>query len=148
LALPIDTEVIETRLAMLAEHVSDLKALQRVTFDEYKDNKILRGYVERTLQVCVQICLDIGSHLIAEFGFRHPQDNKDVFVVLKEEGIIPEEFLPNLLNMAGFRNIMVHDYARVDNTVVYGILKRHLDDFGRYARLVNDFLVPHLDDYT
>ena len=102
--------------------------------------------------------------------------------------------LPNLLNMAGFRNIIVHevssqylgatiqtsevwaaylawkasfipsiafwriqickprrscpillkryvhDYARVDNAVVYGILKRHLDDLDRYARLVTDFL--------
>jgi uncharacterized protein YutE (UPF0331/DUF86 family) len=52
----VDTEVIETRLAMLAEHVSDLKALQPITFDEYQDNTILRGYVERTLQVSVQIC--------------------------------------------------------------------------------------------
>ncbi len=125
---------------MLAEHVSDLKALQKITFDEYQDNKILRGYVERTLQVCVQICLDIGGHIIAEFGFRHPRDNRDIFVVLKEEGIIPEAFLPNLLHMAGFRNIIVHDYARVDNAVVYGILKRHLDDFERFARLITDFL--------
>lgn len=125
---------------MLAEHMSDLKALQKITFDEYESNKILRGYVERTLQVCVQICLDIGGHLIAELGFRHPQDNKDVFVVLQEEGIVPEAFLPNLLNMAGFRNIVVHDYARIDNAIVYGILKRHLDDFDRFARLVTNFL--------
>ena len=132
---------------MLAEHVSDLKALQRVTFDEYEANKVLRGYVERTLQVCVQICLDISGHLIAEFGFRHPNDNRDTFVVLREEGIIPEEFLPNLLNMAGFRNIVVHDYARVDNAIVYGILKRRLGDFDRFARLVTDFLEaePSLD---
>jgi uncharacterized protein YutE (UPF0331/DUF86 family) len=125
---------------MLAEHVSDLKALQQVTFDEYGSNKILRGYVERTLQVCVQICLDIGAHVIAEFGFRHPEDNKDIFAVLKEEDVVPAEFLPALLKMAGFRNIIVHDYARVDNAAVYGILRHHLDDFDRYARLVSDFV--------
>jgi uncharacterized protein YutE (UPF0331/DUF86 family) len=125
---------------MLAEHVSDLNALRKIEFDEYKDNKILRGYVERTLQVCVQICLDIGAHLIAEFGFRHPQDNKDIFVVLHEQGIVPTEFLPVLMNMAGFRNIIVHDYVRVDNRSVYGVLKHHLDDFDRYARLVSEFI--------
>lgn len=74
-----DIEVIETRLAMLAEHVSDLKALQEITFDEYQSNKILRGY-------------------------------------------------------------MVHNHARVDNAIVYGILKRHLGDFDRFARLVTGFL--------
>lgn len=142
--MAVDTEVIVTRLTMLAEHVSDLKALQKVTFDEYEGNKVLRGYVERTLQVCVQICLDISGHLIAEFGFRHPRDNRDTFVVLREESIIPEDFLPNLLNMAGFRNIVVHDYARVDNAIVYGILKRRLGDFDRFARSVTDFLEAEL----
>lgn len=125
---------------MLAERVSDLKAVQGIALDEYESNKILRGYVERTLQVSVQICLDIGSRLIAEFGFRHPEDNRDVIVVLGEEGIVPDDFLPHLLNMAGFRNLIVHDYARVDNLAVYGILKDHLDDFDRYARLVIDWL--------
>lgn len=32
--MPPDTEVIETRLAMLAERVTYLKALQETTFDE------------------------------------------------------------------------------------------------------------------
>jgi uncharacterized protein YutE (UPF0331/DUF86 family) len=129
-----------TRLAMLAERVSYLKALQQITLEEYKSNKVLRGYVERTLQVCVQICLDIGAHLTAECGFRHPEDNKDIFVVLAEEGIVPQEFLPALLNMAGFRNLIVHDYARIDNVAVFGILRHHLGDFDRYARLVDDWL--------
>jgi len=125
---------------MLAERVSDLKALQQITYEEYKGNKVLRGYVERALQVCVQICLDIGAHLIAESGFRHPEDNKDIFVVLAEEGIVPQKFLPDLLNMAGFRNLIVHDYARIDDAAVFGILRRHLDDFDHYARLVNDWM--------
>ena len=125
---------------MLAEHVNDLRALQGVNFEEYVANKILRGYVERTLQVCVQICLDIGAHLIAEQGFRHPEDNKDVFIVLAEEGILPPDLLPRLIQMAGFRNLIVHDYARVDNALVYGILKRHLVDLESYARTINDFL--------
>jgi uncharacterized protein YutE (UPF0331/DUF86 family) len=117
-----------------------LKALQKITFDEYTGNKILRGYVERTIQVCVQICLDVGTHLIAEHGFRQPEDNKDIFKVLAEEGVVPPDLLPVLVQMAGFRNIIVHDYARVDNALVYGILKRHLVDLERFARTVTEFV--------
>jgi len=127
---------------MLAEHLSDLKALQTTPFDEYTNNKILRGYTERTLQVCVQICLDIGHHLIAECNFRAPEDNKDVFVVLTEAHVIPETLCPNLLNMAGFRNIIVHDYARVANDVVYGILTHDLGDFAAFAKAIIDFIDP------
>ncbi len=136
----VDIEVIATRLARLAEHLSDLSALKPITLDEYQSNKILRGYVERTLQVCIQICLDVGNHLIAEFGFRHPERNRDIFIILHEEGIIPTSLLPDLIEMAGFRNIVVHDYTRVDNVIVYEILNHHLEDFSRFARAVTDYL--------
>jgi uncharacterized protein YutE (UPF0331/DUF86 family) len=125
---------------MLAERVTDLKTLQRINFDEYLANHILRGYVERALQVSVQICLDISAHLIAESGWRQPEDNKDIFVVLAEEEIIPRDLLPALMQMAGFRNLIVHDYARVDDALVYGILKRHLTDFERFAASISRFL--------
>lgn len=125
---------------MLAGYSIDLSALQTITLDEYQHNKVLRGYVERTLQVCVQICLDISYHLIAELGLRRPENNKDSFAVLSEAGIIPQSALPDLVDMAGFRNIIVHDYARVDNTVVYHILTEQLHDFSDFANAIVVFL--------
>jgi uncharacterized protein YutE (UPF0331/DUF86 family) len=125
---------------MLAEHLSDLRAAQPADFDEYQRNKILRGYVERTLQVCVQICLDVGTHLIAEYGFRHPEDNRDVFTVLKEEDVISLELHLQLRKMAGFRNIIVHDYARIDDALVYDILQKHLADMEEFADAVANFI--------
>jgi uncharacterized protein YutE (UPF0331/DUF86 family) len=136
----INTEVIETRLAMLSGHVNDLRALKSTTYEQYADNRILRGYVERTLQVCAQICLDVGGHLIAELEFRPPADNRDVFLILNEEGIIPDDLLPDLANMVGFRNLIVHDYARIDDRLVYAVLQDHVVEFGRFATSVVAFL--------
>ena len=42
--------------------------------------------------------------------------------------------------MASFRNLMVHNYAKVDSEKVYGILKRHLKDFDEYLSYVIRFL--------
>lgn len=125
---------------MLVEHLNDLKALNATTYDEYQRNKILRGYVERTLQVCVQICLDISTHLIAAYGFRRPRDNRDVFSVLHEEAIISAEQRTRLSNMAGFRNIIVHDYTEVDDALVFNILQDHLVDFEQFASAVSNFI--------
>lgn len=142
----ISTEVIETRLAMLSGHVSDLRALKSTTYEQYADNRILRGYVERTLQVCVQICLDVGGHLIAELSLRPPADSRDVFLILNEEGIVSDDLLPDLTNMVGFRNLIVHDYARslmtggIDDRLVYTVLQDHVADFVRFAASVAAFL--------
>jgi len=136
----INTEVIETRLAMLSGHVNDLRAFKSTTYEQYAGNRILRGYVERTLQVCAQICLDVGGHLIAELGLRPPADSRDAFLILNEEGIISDDLLPDLTNMVGFRNLIVHDYARIDDRLVYAVLQGHVGDFGRFAASVVAFL--------
>jgi uncharacterized protein YutE (UPF0331/DUF86 family) len=125
---------------MLSEHVNDLTALAPLSYEEYAENRILRGYVERTLQICAQICLDIGGHLIAELALRAPADSRDIFAVLHEEGIIPDVLLSDLARMVGFRNVIVHDYARIDDGLVYTVLQENVSDFARFAAAVIAFL--------
>ena len=60
---------------MLSEHVSGLRALRNTTYREYSENRILRGYVERTLQVCAQIGLDVGVLLVQ--SDRHADRDED-----------------------------------------------------------------------
>lgn len=125
---------------MLREHLSDLRAVRPTTYEAYVADRILRGYTERTLHVCAQVCLDIGGHLIAELGFRPPADSRDVFAVLSEEGIISGALCGDLKRMVGFRNLIVHDYARVDNRLVYAVLQEHISDFEVFAAAVDAYL--------
>lgn len=127
-------------MRLLNEYVSDLAALQEVDFETYTENKLLRRAVERTLQLAVEACLDIGQHIIALEGLRVPADNKDVFVILGEESIVPSPLLPALVAMAKFRNLIVHDYARIDDSVVFGILRRQLGDLNAFAQAVAAYL--------
>jgi uncharacterized protein YutE (UPF0331/DUF86 family) len=135
-------DVIANRLKVLAEYVDELQLYgnQATSLEAYLGNRMLRRAVERSLQVSVEVCLDIGRRVIALEGFRYPEDNKDVFQILAEEGIVPKALLTVLLNMARFRNLVVHDYAQIDDTQVYAILKRNLRDFDSYARIIVTYL--------
>ena len=135
-----EESVLEARLKLLAEYISDLQDMQRVSLEEYQENKLIRKAVERTLHTAIEACLDIGHHIIAKEGFRSPQVNKDVFIVLSEEDVIPHELVSQLVDMARFRNILVHEYTRLDDSIVYGILKRRVIDFDEFARAIVTFL--------
>jgi uncharacterized protein YutE (UPF0331/DUF86 family) len=104
------------------------------------DNIRLKKAVERSLQVAVEICLDIGRRIIAVEGFRYPQDNQDVFRVLAEEKVVPHRLLPALWDLARFRNLVVHDYAKIDDAKVYQLLKTRLGDFDAFADAVRVYL--------
>lgn len=138
----LDDAVLTERLRLLAQYLDELRGFRKAarSFQVYVDNVMLRRAVERGLQVAVEICLDIGRRLIALEGFRYAQDNQDVFRILADEGVVPADLLETLLEMARFRNLIVHDYAEIDNARVYGILKKHLDDFDAYTRAIANYL--------
>jgi uncharacterized protein YutE (UPF0331/DUF86 family) len=136
-----DVVIIE-RLTLLRDNLDYLKN-ERVevrVFQAYSTNVRLKKAVERSLHVAVEACLDIARHLIAREGFRFPQDYQDTFRILAEEHIISQSLLPSLLEMARFRNLIVQDYAKIDDAKVYQILTARLGDFDAFAEAIGAYL--------
>ena len=134
----VDQELLTEKTKLLAEYIGDLEEKTNVRLNELKENKILRRYIERTLHLAVEAFLDIGNHLIADLELREPQDYKDIMVVLTEAGYLPPNRLDNLKKMAQFRNVIVHDYVRIDPEILIGILRKGIDDLRLFARMIRD----------
>ncbi len=136
----VDGNLLKNKLAQIAEYYTDLQESQSITLDQFLADKKNRRYIERTLHLAVECCLDIGSHIIADNGWREPIDNKDIFTVLAENGVFSAELLPKLQKMAQFRNVLVHDYAKIDPDIIYAILTRNLPDIQEFIRVVDCLL--------
>lgn len=132
----VDAIIIE-RIQRLDGYLNELRELQgEVDFEIYQRDKFKRKFIERTLHTALEACLDIGNRLISLEGYRQPEDNKDVFVVLTEAGILQQDKLETFKRMAGFRNILVHEYAKLDDAAVYGVFQKRLDDLATFAEAV------------
>ncbi|TCL68463.1 uncharacterized protein YutE (UPF0331/DUF86 family) [Hydrogenispora ethanolica] len=136
----VDSNLLKNKLAQLADYLADLQDSQTVSLDLYRNDKKTRRYIERTLHLAIECCLDIGSHIIADNGWREPVDNKDVFAVLAENGVFSQELVPRLQKMAQFRNVLVHDYAKIDPDIVYRVLTQNLPDIREFIRAVERLL--------
>lgn len=138
----VKDDVVLERLMALRNEIAYLRGEARdaASVEAYLGNPRIKRAVERSLQVAVKICLDIGRRIIALEGLRYPADNQDIFRVLVEAHIIPDRMLPTLLNMARFRNLLVHEYARIDDAQVYAILQQRLSDFDAFADSVRQYM--------
>lgn len=132
---------ITRKIGVLLERLNRLEHIAGsvTTFAAYSQSRDLKDIVERNLHIAIEICVDIGKMIIRRHGLREPKDTKDVFFVLAEAGILDEKSLDFLIPMAGARNILVHGYDKIDDAVVYGILKKHLGDFRKYLDQVKGF---------
>ncbi|MCB0162504.1 MAG: DUF86 domain-containing protein, partial [Caldilineaceae bacterium] len=106
-------------MTLLEGYIDELRALQATDFPTYEENYLIHRTVERCLHLATETCLDVGQHIIADDGLRPAVDNKDVFNVLGECDILAPNQVRALTDMARFRNLIVHDYARIDNAIVY-----------------------------
>lgn len=134
----VEKETIVRRLTFLEEYCSDLdEARQNINREKFQD-KVVRRYIERTLHMAIEACLDIANHIVSYEGYREPVDNKDIFQVLFEQKILDERLTENLKKMAQFRNVIVHDYIRIQPEIVYAILQKNLGDILEFANLVKE----------
>ena len=88
----------------------------------------------------IETCLDIAGHIIADENFRVPESYADMFRILHEKGIIAEVQLPSLEKMAKFRNVVVHQYEKIDPEIVVTIVNKNLSDFQKYKDSITAYL--------
>ncbi|MGB5744168.1 MAG: DUF86 domain-containing protein [Sedimenticolaceae bacterium] len=96
----------------------------------------LQDIVVLNLTRCVQLCVDIASHLIAVSPESAPATMGEALTTLARMGVIDDEVSANLRRAVGFRNIAVHNYQKVDWTIVHSICDKHPDDFRRFASAI------------
>ncbi len=136
----ISKEVINTRLKRLEKALQILQQSSKIRFEELIANDVLLSAVERNLHIAIECILDIGNHIIAEKGFETPEDTRDIIRILEEEGVIPSDFADRIKGVAGFRNILVHEYTGIDYKLLHDYLTQRLNDFRDFAMYISSYL--------
>ena len=89
--------------------------------------------VSVNLQRAIQICVDLGGHLISKNGWTAPTTMAETFSSLSEHGVIESALADPLRRAVGFRNISVHEYETIDWDRVYRLITEQLDLFRRFG---------------
>ena len=138
--LMVDRILLERILADIKSNVQALRASKDITWDVYRTDIRSRRFVERTLHITIEGCIDAAQHIISDEQMREPTSYRDTFAVLAENKVLLPEDLPRFENIASFRNLLVHYYERVDDEIVYAIFKKNLSDFDLFVERVVSFL--------
>lgn len=132
----VDKLLVLRKFAEMEGYLGQLKEFSNITQEEYAGDWKIQRIVERTFQITIEVCVDIANHIISDRKYRVPSSYADTFKVLHEEEVLDLELSTAMEKMSKFRNILVHHYGRVDESVVVDILHRRLDDFLKYKDAV------------
>ena len=138
--LQFDQETMVKLVSELRKNVARLQDLSAFKQDEFLKDPDKIGSAKYHFIVAIESCIDMCNHIISRNGFRAPEDYGDTFRVMNEEGALKPDFSDELVNMAKFRNRLVHIYLEVENKQVFEILQNRLNDFKKFVDSISNFL--------
>lgn len=132
MALKFDKDKITKLSSEIFDALTRLKELSELSKEDFLIDPHLVASAKYFLIVAIEACLDMCYHVISKNKFRVPEDYADTFRVMGEVGLFSEEFVEKLVEMAKFRNRLVHIYWDVDDEVVYEVLQEDIQDIEEF----------------
>ena len=130
------------RVRRLLQHIDDdltflreRAAADRASLRADRERMAALKYVFVT---AIEACIDVAQHLCASEGWGPPSTNADALRVLARHRVISPELGESLARAVGFRNVLVHGYAEVDDDRVIAQLDR-LAEIADFVRAVARF---------
>lgn len=135
----LDRERILGKVDELDTYLNELAQIAPGSLEEYQKIEKKRS-CERLLQLCVECAIDICKLFVSGLRLGLPSEENDLFDKMRKKDIITEEMNSTLKEMRGFRNILVNEYAAVDDELVFGTIKTKLEDFRKFKKEILDGL--------
>ena len=132
--------IVENKITLARKYLDILKEYKKYSRTELENDLNIRGAVERYLYLATQATIDTCDAFIALKDFRKPMSIREGFEILGEKKIISPTLQEKMVKIAGFRNIMAHDYAKIDYGRVYDIVQNKLGDVSEFIMEIKKVL--------
>lgn len=128
------------RIKLLEENLAILEEFKKnLTLEELRKDKFKEWALRYGLYESIQIVIDIACHLITKYNIGIPKTYSDCIELLKKHDYISEELAEILIKMIGLRNLLAHEYIKIDLNKLFNFLE-NLEDFRKFIKVVIKYI--------
>lgn len=136
----IEKDVIIVRINGIQGEIAELEKLAATSFEEFQRGvgyQLAQYHLHRALEGV----FNIASHILSKIPGVQATQYKELAVKLGDAGIVDPGFAgTRLVQMAKYRNRLVHFYAHVSPEELYAVLQNDLGDFAVFLSAIKKVL--------
>ncbi|GKT08590.1 DUF86 domain-containing protein [Desulforhabdus sp. TSK] len=132
----VNKRVLSSKSDAARRHVARIVEKRQVGLPVFLEDLDRQESILFNFQMAIQSCIDIASHVVAEEEFGIAGSTNELFYLLEENGIIPTALAERMVQAVGFRNLIVHEYGRVNLEIVYRAARENLDDLLEFMQVI------------
>ena len=102
----------------------------------FAEDYLRQDAVALNIQRACEQCIDLANYMIKVRKLGLPKDSRESFRLLASNRIIPADLARGLEGMVGFRNVLVHEYQRMDIHLMIEVIENRLDDLLLFTDII------------
>ncbi len=114
------------KIIEIKNYLEKLESVLPQNFEEYGSDWKLRDICERRFEKIIGAVLDLTFIIIKEKGLKMPEDEENAFDILLFNRIISNNLCIKLKNAKSMRNIIAHEYGKIDDFIVFNAITEEL----------------------
>lgn len=133
--------------ALLAQRFGEIREVRdllepytRLPLEQFVNDREAVDAAKYRLLTGIEACAQVCSHLLSRLTGQSPDSMPSCFQKLAELHVLPTDLAHRLVQMARFRNLLVHRYQVIDNTQVYQIIRDGIGDWDAFIESVQQFV--------
>ena len=139
--IPLNREILMSRLSYIEDSLKSLGRFKGKSFKEFHKNPDNFRIAFYDLHRALEATMDIGSHILSRIPGARATSYKEIPLLLGKNKMVPLSFAEKeLLQMAGYRNRIVHFYSEITEKELYKIIHENLKDFKKFCGYINKLI--------
>jgi uncharacterized protein YutE (UPF0331/DUF86 family) len=128
----VDRDLIIAKAASVRVHLDRIAAKAGADLQVFMSDRDRQDVVSFNLHLAIENCIDIAAHIISENGWGVPGSASEMFYLLEDRGILDPELTERMIKAVGLRNLIVHEYGKVDLNLLFATVRNNLNDLNSY----------------
>lgn len=146
--LNLDIRKIQLRVEEIESAVESIRQYSSIPEDDFWEDRRDILSVEQLLLRAIEAVGGICLHIAAKKTQKGAENIAHCFEILRDNNLINETFCEDLIQMARFRNLLIHQYRKIDERKIYEYVKSNLGDFEKFIASVRQIAVFNHGSFT
>ena len=130
----VDHDLVLVKAGLIRRHLGRIKEKGGGDLEAFLSDLDRQEVISFNLHLAIENCTDLAAHIISEEGLGVPGSASEMFYLLEDSGYINSQLTEKMIKAVGLRNLIVHEYDKIDLTRLFEIVLKDTKD-------INDFIV-------
>ena len=133
----VDKGIRRKKISAMERHLERVKAKRNAELTEFLRDIDRQESILFNLQMAIQNCIDMAAHIVSEEGLGVAGSNNELFYLLEGAEVIDPALTEKMVRAVDFRNLVVHEYGRMDLEAVFRMCHENINDLEKFARALS-----------